>query len=247
MVRAHVVMSVVLVGASFAHPAFAGEPAPREAPSGEPAPAEPPSSDDLREVERLHAESQDRRRTLATAVLVGGATSVVGGALLMVPDGDDQAWRFAGFNTVIFGAIDAVIGGLSLRDVAKADEAWNAPAAAAARRTRAGLSRTHAAALADARKESVAYAVNLGLDGAYLSVATMAVVVSRLGVSHPDRWFASGVAIGVQSLFLVAVDVVGITNAGRTHAGHVHALVPQVAVVPTASGTDAYVGIRAAF
>lgn len=209
--------------------------------------AAPPPSSEVDALERERAESLHTRRALADSVLVAGLVSIAGGGALMVPDADDQAWRFAGVNTAIFGAVNTVVGVLARVGIAREERAWESAEARAARRTPDGLARARVHAVVDERRESVGHAINLGLDGAYLAVAGTAVLASQLGVEHPDRWLGSGAAIGFQALFLVGVDLVGLTRSSGYHRAFVEGFAPNVAVVPTASGMETRIGFGATF
>lgn len=200
---------------------------------------------DVAVLEQLHRDSIGTRRLLASSVLIAGGVSVAGGAALMIPDGDDQAWRFAGINTAIFGAVNTVVGLLALNGIGAEETAWESAEARAARRTPEGLARAKIHAAIDERRESVGHAINLGLGGAYLGVAGTAVLASRLGVEHPDRWLASGIAIAFQSLFLVGVDYIGLARSRSYHRAFVDSLMPSFSVAPAShsphSGRGAHV------
>jgi len=208
------------------------------------APSDPGAVEAL---EDLHAESIHTRRLLADAVLAAGLFSLAGGGALIVPAGDDRAWRFAGVNTAIFGAVNTVVGLLALSGIAREERTWESVEARAARRTPEGLIRARMHAVIDERRESAAHAVNLGLGCAYLGIAGTVVLASQLGVEHPDRWLASGAAIGVQALFLVAVDSIGLWRSGHYHGRLVEGLAPTVSVLPAPSGMETRVGVGATF
>jgi hypothetical protein len=185
----------------------------------------------VHELEARRHETFGVRRSLADSVLIAGVASLVGGGALLVPSGDDQAWRFAGVNTAIFGAINTIVGLLALHGIGKEENAWEADDARAARRTADGLERARRHAIVDERRESVGHAINLGLDCAYLGVAGTAIVASQAGVDHPNRWLASGVAIGVQALFLVVIDWVGLARSANDHRAFVE---PSISISPNA-------------
>ena len=204
----------------------------------EPAQRAPAVDGDVPEIERVHRESIATRRALADAVLIVGIGSAAGGAALLVADAEDQAFRFAGLNTAIFGAVNTVVALLALRGIAKEEDAWESPEASARRRTPGGLARARVHAALDERREATSHAINLGLDGAYLGVAGTAILASRLGVEHPSRWLGSGIAIGVQALFLVGVDFIGLRRAAGYHRTFVDGLAPAVSVLPSAAGAE---------
>lgn len=203
------------------------------------------AEDAVEALERTRAEAFATRRTLATSVLVAGGVSLVGGGVLIVPSGNDQAWRFAGINTAVFGAVNTVVGLFALHGIHREESAWEA--SAAARRTPAGLAAATAHAAEDERRESVGHAINLGLDAAYLGVGGSAILASQLGVDHPNRWLASGAAIGVQSLFLIAIDTIGLTTSGAYHRSFVSSCAPSVSITPNATGSALQVGVQGGF
>jgi hypothetical protein len=213
--------------------------------SGPPAP--PHDESEVEHLESLHVESIHTRRLLADSVLVAGLVSIAGGGALLVPDADDQAWRFAGVNTAIFGAVNTVVGLLALDGIAREERTWESSQARAARRTPDGLVRARVHAAVDERRESVGHAINLGLDGAYLAVAGTAVLASQLGVDHPDRWLASGAAIGFQAIFLVGIDLIGMTCSQRYHRAFVEGFMPSLSVTPSATGVETRLGLGASF
>jgi hypothetical protein len=211
------------------------------APEAAPAPA--PASTEVDALERTHQDAIQTRRVLADSVLVAGLVSIAAGGALIIPDAEDQAFRYAGINTAIFGAVNTVVGLLALHGIAEEERVWETSEARAARRTPDGLARARAHAVLDERRESVGHAINLGLNCAYLGVAGTAVLASQLGVDHSKRWLASGVAIGVQAVFLVGIDLVGLMRSQDYHRRLVLGVEPTVAVVPTAAGTDTWVGL----
>lgn len=202
---------------------------------------------DAEALDVLHAETIHARRSLATSVLIGGLASVVGGAALIVPPDEDQGFRFAGVNTAIFGVVNTAVGLLALHGINAEERAWGSEASRSARRTPLGLARAKIHAVNDERRESVAHAINLGLGAAYLGVAGTAILASRLGVEHPNRWLGSGVAIGAQALFLVGVDFIGLSRSQDYHRAFVDSLMPSVAVLPTGRGVDVRLGLRGTF
>ena len=193
-------------------------------------------------VERLHRDTIRTRRLLADSVFVAGLVSIAGGGALIVPSGDDQAWRYAGVNTAVFGVVNTIVGLLALHGISAEEAAWESDEGLAARRTPEGLARARIHASLDERRESVGHAINLGLDGAYLGVAGTALLASQLGVDHPKRWVASGVAIGIQALFLIGIDFTGLTRSQTYHRAFVESLMPTFSVTPATSATGSGTG-----
>lgn len=205
------------------------------------------ADDEVASLEQSRAEAFSTRRALATSVLVAGGVGIVGGGVLMIPSGDDKAWRFAGINTAVFGVVNTVVGLRALFGIRAEERAWDDDAARAARRTPAGLAAARAHAAEDERRESVGHAINLGLDIAYLGVGGTAVLASQVGADHPNRWLASGVAIGVQSAFLLGVDLIGLSTSADYHRAVLANVAPVVSFSPTPHGNDWRVGVGAAF
>jgi|GEM_PF-1880984 len=249
--QALVVAAAVVAAAASSFPAVAlaeEEVAATASAAPVPAPGAAPAIEaDAAEVERLHRDSIGTRRTLADVVLVAGIASAAGGGALMITDASDEAFRYAGINTAVFGVVNTIVATVALHGIAREEAAWDAPEAARARRTPDGLARARIHAALDERRESVSHAINLGLAAAYLGVAGTAVLASQLGVEHPDRWLASGIAIGAQAVFLVAIDTIGMTRAARFHRGFIEGLAPTVSLTPSASGFDARAGLTLRF
>nr|MDQ2668369.1 hypothetical protein [Gemmatimonadota bacterium] len=197
----------------------------------------PTAVSDAEYLERIHRDTIRTRRLLADSVFVAGLGSIAVGGALIVPSGDDQAWRYAGINTAIFGVVNTIVGLLALHGIAAEEDTWESDAGLAARRTPEGLTRARIHAAVDERRESVGHAINLGLDGAYLGVAGTAIVASQLGVDHSKRWLASGVAVGVQALFLVGIDFIGLARSQTYHRAFLESLLPTLAITPTATGS----------
>ena len=204
--------------------------------------------DELDELERVRRDSLETRRVLAASVVVAGLVSVVGGGALVFVGGDDQAWRFAGVNTAMFGVVNTAVGLRALHGIAIERTTWESGEAhAAARLTPGGLDRARIHAVIDERRETVGHAINLGLAGAYLGVGGTAVLVSQLGIVHPNRWLASGVAIGIQAVFLLGVDFIGLTRSGSYHRGLVERFMPSLSIAPTSSGSEMRFAFKGTF
>jgi hypothetical protein len=200
------------------------------------------SSPEVVSLEQIYRETLDTRSRLADAVLVDGLVGIVGGGALIVPTANDQAWRFAGINTASFGVVNTIVAGIARLGISSEQRAWESDAERAARRTPAGLARARLHAALDEHRESVAQALNLGLDCAYLGVAGTAIVASQLGVDHPNRWLASGLAIGSQSLVLIAIDLIGVMKSGGYHLRFLEGFVPSLSVAASAGGMEARLG-----
>jgi hypothetical protein len=204
-------------------------------------------ADEVTDVETMHRASIATRRTLADVVLVEGLGSIALGGGLIASDAEDQAFRYAGINTAVFGVVNTIVSLVALHGIAKEEERWESSEAAAARRSPNGLARARIAAAEDEHREGTSHAINLGLSAAYLAVGGTAILASQLGVDHPNRWLGSGIAVGAQALFLVAIDYVGLSRASHYHLAFIVGLAPSVVIVPTARGTDTFLGLGATF
>ena len=206
-----------------------------------------PGVSDVASLEQIRRESMDTRRFLADAVLLDGLVGIAGGVALMIPDANDQAWRFAGINTAFFGLVNAVVGGIALAGIAREEQAWESDGARAARRTVDGLRSARIHAAIDERRESVAHAMNLGPNCAYLGVAGTSLLASQLGVEHPNRWLGSGVAIGLQAIVLVAIDLTGVTKSQGYHRAILGGFAPTLAVDTSSRGGQVRLGFARSF
>ena len=195
----------------------------------------------------MHRASIATRRSLADSVLVAGLVSAAGGGALTTSDAEDQAFRFAGINTAIFGVVNTVVSLVALHGIASEESGWESREASESRRAPAGLARARVHAALDERREATSHAINLGLGAAYLAVGGTAVLASRLGVDHPNRWLGSGVAIGAQALFLVGIDYIGLRRASYYHRFFVEGLAPEVAVVSSPGGREARLSLGGRF
>jgi hypothetical protein len=179
------------------------------------APARADEADDASALEQLHAEIARGRRRVGWSLLAGGLVSTVAGAGLMVPGGDNQAWRWAGGTAIAFGAIDVLLAGLALPALRREERRF--ADGAAARRTPAGFDAATHALLRDLDKEAVVYAVNLGLDAMYSAAGVVAIIASQEGVNDHERWLAVGVVAAIEGVFLIGIDAAGLVNARRGH------------------------------
>lgn len=187
------------------------------------------------ELQELRAASLETRRELQTSILTSGIVSVVAGVALIIPNSYDQGLRYAGINTLGFGIVNTIVGGVALHGIAS-ETAWDASQNP---QTRDASDRYSAHALADESREAWGHAINLGLAGAYAAIGGMAIAVSQAGVSHPNRWLGSGVAIVTQATHLAIVDLVG-TVMARDFERRMREVSPTFGFDP--STRDAFVG-----
>lgn len=198
-------------------------------------------------LDAVHRSSICSRRAVQRAILVGGLASIGAGAALMVPDGDDLAWRFAGINTLVFGVVNTLVAIRALLGIAAEERAWEAERARAERRTAHGLARARRHAIADERRESVGHAINLGLDFAYAGIGGALVMASQLGVEHPDRWLASGVAVIIEAAYLGVLDLVGLLRSGSFFDRFLREIAPNLSVAQLDARTVASFGVAGSF
>ena len=142
--------------------------------------------------------------------------SLHGGVALMVPEKDSGTARVAGANTLAFGGVNIIVGAIALAGIRSEEAEWEEDRAAE-RETKRGFQRHLMHALADERREEVSHGINLGLGIAYAGGAIATTFASQFGVEHPQRWLASGVSIGAQAIFLIAIDSIGTVDASSQY------------------------------
>lgn len=185
------------------------------------------------------------RRSLATSVLASGLGTAGFGAVLLAADNLDGAVRVAGSQTLAFGAVNGIVGGVALAGIAAERERWESAAARAERRSPAGFRRHLAHALDDERREATAHGINLGMAAAYAAAGGAAVLASRFGPDHPDRWLAAGSVLCVQAAHLAVIDLVGMLRASGYHRELADLV--QLAVVPGERGVHAGASLAGSF
>lgn len=164
------------------------------------------------ELSRLRRQSIAVRRSLSAGVVSAGILSVVGGVVLVVPETQSGGMRVAGVNTLLFGAVNVVVGSVALAGIRAEEAEWEEDRIAE-RKTPDGFQRHLFHALADERREAVSHGINLGLASAYAAASITTIIASQSGVDEPQRWMASGISIGAQALFLLVIDGIGSTDA----------------------------------
>lgn len=200
-------------------------------------------SDELR---ALRTASLDTRAALATSVVSAGVVSIVAGALLTIPDDYDQGLRYAGFNTLAFGAVNTVVGAIALVGIEE-ERSWDGdPARTVETQTPTGFARYRDHAVADESREAWGHGINLGLAAAYGAIGGVAIAASQLGVEHPNRWLGSGIAISAQAAHLLIVDLIGTWKA-RQYEDEIRALAPSVSYDPASGDTRAGVALSQEF
>jgi hypothetical protein len=194
----------------------------------------------------LRAESLDTRRQLQTSVLTSGLVSIVAGVALAIPNDYDQGLRYAGFNTLGFGVINTIVGGVALYGINKEETDWESGAVEPSPQSPEDYRRYRDHALADESREAWGHGINLGLAGAYAAIGGMAIVVSQLDVDHPNRWLGSGVAIAAQAVHLAVVDLVGSAKA-REFEERMREIAPAVSYDPANGNSVAGATYQAQF
>src|SRR5262245_58021003 len=94
------------------------------------APAHADPESDAHAFEQLHEKIARGRRRVSWGLLAGGLVSTVAGAGMMIPDGDNQAWRWGGGTALAFGAIDVVLAALALPALAREERRFASAEAA---------------------------------------------------------------------------------------------------------------------
>ena len=209
-----VAVSLTLLAVSPALADEAAQTPPVAAAGSAPSPAADPQQ--VAELGRLRRQSIAVRRSLSAGVVGAGLLSLIGGVVLVVPETDSGAMRIAGINTLLFGAVNVVVGSVALAGIRAEESEWEEERVEE-RKTAKGLQRHLLHALADERREAVSHGINLGLATAYAAASITTIVASQLGVDEPQRWMASGISIGAQALFLLAIDAIGAIDAGSQY------------------------------
>jgi hypothetical protein len=198
------------------------------------------------ELVALRKESLDTRRQLQTSVLTSGIVSIVAGVAMAIPDDYDQGIRYAGFNTIGFGVINTIVGGVALAGIDKEETDWESGSVEPEPSTPEDYRRYRDHALSDESREAWGHGINLGLAGAYAAIGGMAIVVSQLDVDHPNRWLGSGIAIATQAVHLAAVDLIGSAKA-RDFEERMREISPAVSYDPASGNTVAGASFQTQF
>ena len=207
--------------------------------------ASPMFVDELAAFDAAHARTNRLKLRTMDVLLAGGILSTLAGVGLMVPDSYDQGLRISGALTASFGAINVILGGLSIPNLVKKQRAFEA--SRAARSSPAGLFEAKRQELREQHADVLLFGINLGLDGGYILAGLAAIVASQLGADHPDRWLAGGVATLIQGVFLAGVDTTAMLVANRRHAAVLESIVPLLGFTNTAKGLEGSVGVAGRF
>lgn len=148
---------------------------------------------------------------LMIGLTIDGALSTGAGAAMLATGRNDQAWRVAGGVTLSFGLINLMLGASGVVGTAREKRDFLAA------RTAHGANPAGARKdlFVAAQKKALVFGINLGLDVGYVMGGATAVLASRLGASHSDRWLAGGTAAMIQGVALGVIDLVGVLAARR--------------------------------
>ena len=168
-------------------------------------------ADDYRE---LRLEARDARHTAGVWLFAWGAVNAVGGGLAAGLGHADEAWIGAGVAAASFGVVNALLA-FGLLDLS-GDE----------RRAILELDASDPATLQKLREEQIVaelesgqfYAVNFGLDFAYITAGAFLYVLGRESASEPKWAQGAGLSILGQGVFLLAFDLVSWLGANRRAA-----------------------------
>ncbi len=195
--------------------------------------------------EREHVQSLRFELHVMEGLTAGGAVSTAVGIGLMTTDRDDQAWRIAGGITAGFGVVNVALGALGIWQAKRAKRMFLA--SHASRTTDAGLLRAKLDDLHKVQKDTVLFAINLGLDVGYVLAGAAAIIASQLHADHDTRWLGGGIASCVQGVFNTTLDLALVLNANRRHRQLLGSLIPSAAVIPTSQGVSAQLGLSGRF
>jgi hypothetical protein len=199
----------------------------------------------LLDFERGHARTTRRKLGLMYAVVASGAASTAVGIGLLFDRSHDEAYRVAGGLTLGFGAINLLLGAAAIPGLLYGERAFEK--GHATRATPLGYATAERDEARAERRQTILFAVNAGLDGGYILGGLAAVLASRLGVDHPDRWLGGGIAMAVQGVLALAVDVTATTIASGRQAELLQSWTPTLVLTKTPEGTRASAGFTGRF
>jgi hypothetical protein len=159
----------------------------------------------------LRLEGRDARQTSGIVLLSWGAASAIGGGLGAVFARDDEAWLAAGIAAASFGLVNALLA-LPLLDFTGAKRRALLQLPAADERT---LQRLREEQLVAELESGQFYAINFGLDVAYITAGALLFVIGRQAASEPKWAQGAGLSVIVQGAFLLAFDLVSWLAANR--------------------------------
>jgi hypothetical protein len=165
-------------------------------------------ADSFEAVESDFARLNTAEHRLMIGLTADGALSTAAGAGMLATGRNDQAWRVAGGVTLSFGVINLMLGTSGVVGTARERRQREAARVADLLSARRDL-------YAAAQKKALVFGVNLGLDVGYVMGGATAVLASRLGADHPERWLAGGSAAMIQGVALGVIDLVGVLAARR--------------------------------
>jgi hypothetical protein len=164
--------------------------------------------------QRLRLEARDDRHAAGVWLFAWGAANTLGGGLVAGLGHDDEAWLAAGVTAASFGVVNALLS-FGLLDLSGAK-----------RRAILEVRETDPRALTKLREEQIVaelqsgqfYAVNFGLDIAYLTAGVLLYVLGQESASQPAWARGAGLTIIGQGAFLLVFDLVSWIGANERAA-----------------------------
>jgi hypothetical protein len=160
---------------------------------------------------QLRLEARDDRHAAGVWLFTWGAANALGGGLVAGFGHDDEAWLAAGVTAASFGVVNALLA-FGLLDLSGAK-----------RRAILELRETDPRVLHKLREEQIVaelqsgqfYAVNFGLDVAYITAGVLLYVLGRESASQPKWAQGAGLTIIGQGAFLLVFDLVSWIGANQ--------------------------------
>jgi hypothetical protein len=168
-------------------------------------------ADSIEALETDFSRLNSAEHRLMIGLTIDGALSLGAGAGMMATGRNDQAWRVAGGVTLSFGVINLMLGVSGVVGTARERREYLARGAEHS----TDLTRARRDLFAAAQKKALVFGVNLGLDVGYVMGGATAVLTSRLGADHSERWLAGGTAAMLQGVALGVIDLLGVLAARR--------------------------------
>lgn len=200
----------------------------------------------VEELERLHDEASREERALMQGLVGGALVSAGAGIALLTRDGDDQAFRVAGGVTLGIAALETAVGAMVLLQNGREQARWDG-SRDERRASAEGYERAARHCIGEYRRKARGYRLMVGVDSAIIAAGAASAVVSRLGVEHPNRWLAGGLAVLAQGVLLLIVDSTGLLQSRRAERGFTGMIVPTASVVGDGTGMAVTAGVAGGF
>jgi hypothetical protein len=160
---------------------------------------------------QLRLEAAEDRHTEGVWLFAWGAANTLGGGLIIAFGHDDERWLGAGIAAAGFGVVNALLA-FGLLDLSGEK-----------RRAALSLTATDATTLQRLREEQLVaelhtgqfYAVNLGLDVAYMTAGIFMYALGRELEPEAEWVQGAGLCIVGQGAFLLAFDLIAWITANR--------------------------------